>query len=180
MYGPDGYMQFREDWYKKDTYGLNAETGNYEPYQTGTLKGKLGYYDSPDNLSQYGITLEQWRAYTTNAAGESDASIYARRLNLNDLVLANYVAGRTFNWYDHTFRTGFNQDYNASVSGASDKMNYYLSFGHLKNEGAVVGNVYRATRANMKLDGKITKWLQLGANVNFRIAVMEICSRALV
>lgn len=168
VYGPDGYMQFREDWYKKDTYGLNAETGNYEPYQTGTLKGKLGYYDSPDNLAQYGITLEQWRAYTTNAAGESDASIYARRLNLNDLVLANYVSGRTFNWYDHTFRTGFNQDYNASVSGASDKMNYYLSFGHLKNEGAVVGNMYRATRANMKLDGKITKWLQLGANVNFQ------------
>lgn len=168
VYGPEGYMQFREDWYKKDTYGPNTETGNYEAYQTGTLKGKLGYYDNPGNLAQYGITLEQWRAYTTNGAGESDASIYARRLNLNDLVLANYLAGRTFNWYDHTFRTGFNQDYNASVSGASDKMNYYLSFGHLKNEGAVTGNVYRATRANMKLDGKITKWLQVGANVNFQ------------
>ena len=168
VYGSDGYMNFREDWYKKDTYGVNAETGGYEPYQTGTLKGKFGYYDDPANIAQYGITLDQWRAYTNNAVGESDASIYARRLNLNDLVLSNYIAGKSFDWYDHTFRTGFNQDYNASVSGASDKMNYYLSFGHLKNEGAVVGNVYRALRANMKIDAKVTKWFQLGANVNFQ------------
>lgn len=168
VYDPAGYMQFREDWYKKDTYGPNTQTGNYEPYQAGTLKGKFGYYDNPANLAQYGISLETWRSYTTNAPGESDASIYARRLNLTDLVLANYINNNTFDWYDHTFHSGINQDYNASVSGASDKMNYYLSFGYLHNQGAVTGNEYGAVRSNMKIDGKITKWLQVGANINFQ------------
>lgn len=168
VYNPEGYMQFREDWYKKDTYGVNTETGNYEAYQTGTNKGKYGYYDNPANLGKYGVSLENWRAYTTNTTGETDASIYARRLNLTDLVLENYLAGKSFDWYDHTFRTGFNQDYNASVSGANDRMNYYMSLGYLHNEGAVVGNVYQSIRGNLKVEGKVNKWLEIGANVNFQ------------
>lgn len=168
VFSPDGYMQYREDWYKTGTYGVNSETGKYEAYQSGTTKGKYGYYDNPNNLSQYGVSLDTWRGYTTNATGESDASIYGRRLNLSDIVLQNYIDGNSFDWYDHTFRTGINQDYNASVSGASDRMNYYMSLGYLKNEGAVVGNEYQSVRANLKLTGTVTKWLEISANVNFQ------------
>lgn len=168
VYGPEGYMKFREDWYKKDTYGLNPDNGNYEAYQAGSQKGKIGYYDNPVNLDKYGVSLEKWRSYTINAQNESDASIYARRLNLTDLVLENYLAGKTFDWYNHTFQTGFNQDYNASISGASERVNYYMSLGYLNNEGAVVGNEYQAIRSNMKIDGKVTNWLQVGINVNFQ------------
>lgn len=168
VYDPDGYMKFREDWYKKDTYGLNSVNNKYEAYQSGTLKGKIGYYDHPANLDKYGVSLEEWRSYTINAEGESDASIYARRLNLTDLVLENYLAGKTFDWYNHTFQTGFDQDYNASISGASDRVNYYMSLGYLHNEGAVIGNEYQAIRSNMKIDGKVTEWFQVGINVNFQ------------
>ncbi|MGC4233154.1 MAG: SusC/RagA family TonB-linked outer membrane protein [Niabella sp.] len=168
VFGPDAYMKYREDWYKKDTYGKNATTGVYEAYQTPSMLSKPGYYDSPDNLGKYGISLEQWRAYTTNSSGESDASIYARRLGLEGGVLNDYLAGNTFDWYKHTFRTGFNQDYNASVSGANDKMNYYMSLGYLRNEGAVKYNDYQAVRSNLKLEGKVNKWLEIGANVNFQ------------
>lgn len=168
VYSPDGYMQYREDWYKTGTYGVNPATGRYEAYQTGSQKGKIGYYDRPANLEKLGVSSDAWRGYTTNSAGESDASIYARRLGLTDVVLDNYLSSRSFDWYDHTFRTGFNQDYNASVSGASDRMNYYMSIGYLKNEGAVVGNEYSSVRANLKLNGQVTKWFELGANVNFQ------------
>jgi TonB-linked SusC/RagA family outer membrane protein len=168
MFSPSDYMQYREDWYKAETYGMNDATGRYEAYQTDAMKSKAGYYDRPENLSQYGVLLDQWRAYSSNSAGESDASIYARRLLLEGAVLENYLAGKTFDWYDHTFRTGFNQDYNVSVSGASDKMNYYLSVGYLRNEGAVNYNDYQAVRSNLKLEGKVNKWLEIGANINFQ------------
>lgn len=168
VFSPDGYMQYREDWYKTGTYGVNAETGKYEAYQSGTTKGKYGYYDRPENLGKYGVSLENWRGYTTNTTGESDASISGRRLGLTDIVLQNYIDGKSFDWYDHTFRTGINQDYNASVSGASDRMNYYMSLGFLKNEGAVVGNEYQSVRANLKLAGTVTKWFEISANVNFQ------------
>ncbi|MDR1273977.1 MAG: SusC/RagA family TonB-linked outer membrane protein [Odoribacteraceae bacterium] len=168
VFGPEAYMQYREDWYKSSTYGLNSTTGQYEPYQVGSNSSKPGFYDRPENLSQFGVSLDDWRAYSTNEAGESDASIYAKRLALREVVLENYLAGKSFDWYGHTFRTGFNKDFNASVSGANDRMNYYLSLGYLNNEGAVAGNEYRSVRVNMKLDGKVTEWLQIGANVNFQ------------
>jgi TonB-linked SusC/RagA family outer membrane protein len=168
VFDTEGYMQYREDWQKRLTYGMNPATGKYEPYQAS--EKRAGYFERPENLGKYGVSPEDWRAYTTNAAGESDASIYAKRLGLNTstLLLENYLAGKTYNWFDNVFRTGFNQDYNASVSGANDKMNYYLSFGYLSNEGAVKGNEYSSIRSNMKLEGKVTKWLEVGANVNFQ------------
>lgn len=95
-----------------------------------------GYYDTPANAAaRYGIDRNTWAGYSNNEEGESDRSIYAKRLGLRDNVLDNYLAGHTTDWYDHTFRTGINQDYNASISGGSDRMNYYLSGGLLKTKG---------------------------------------------
>jgi TonB-linked SusC/RagA family outer membrane protein len=174
VFDTEGYNQYREDWQKRLTYAVNPATGVYEAYQAIDSKGAYianpGYYERPENLSKYGVSLENWRAYTTNTEGESDLSIYAKRLGMNvsTLLLENYLAGRTYNWFDNVFQTGFNQDYNASVSGATEKMNYYLSFGYLNNEGAVKGNEYSAIRSNMKLEGKVTKWLEVGANINFQ------------
>jgi TonB-linked SusC/RagA family outer membrane protein len=167
VFGVNEYIRYREDWYKSPTYGLNETTGAYEAYQSN-YRDRPGYFDNPANLSKYGVSLDAWRAYTTNTEGETDASIYARRLALGHNVLDNYLAGKTFDWYNHTFRVGFNKDYNASVSGASERMNYYLSLGYLNNQGAVTGNEYNSVRANMKLDGKVNKWLEIGANVNFQ------------
>lgn len=166
VFNASEYMQYREDWYKVGTYGVNPATGKYEAYQTGQTNP--GYYDHPDNLGRYGVTQDQWMAYSKNESGESALSIYAKRLGLEDAVLRNFLAGKTHDWYDQTFRTGINQDYNASVSGASERMSYYMSFGYQKNEGAVKGNDYSAMRANLKVSGKVTDWLEIGANVNFQ------------
>jgi TonB-linked SusC/RagA family outer membrane protein len=168
VFGVEGYLLYREDWQKRLTYGINPATNAYEPYQV--TQTNAGYFERPENLAKYGVTLDAWRAYTTNAADESDESIYAKRLGLNSssLLLENYLAGRTYDWYNNVFQVGFNQDYNISVSGANDRMNYYLSMGYLNNEGAVKGNEYSSIRSNMKLEGKVTRWLEVGANVNFQ------------
>ncbi len=164
-----GYMQYRKDWYSAPTMGINATTGNYELYQS-TFKAQPGYYEEPTdaNLAKWGVTLAQWKAYTTNPAVTTDSEIWAKRLLLQSTVLTNYLAGQTFDWYDHSFRTGSNQDYNISASGATDQMNYYMSVGYLSNQGIAVGNNYSAVRGNLKLDGRINKWLEIGANVNFQ------------
>ena len=47
-------------------------------------------------------------------------------------------------------------------------MNYYFSLGYINNEGAVQGNEYNAFRSNMKINAKITDWLEVGANANFQ------------
>lgn len=172
VWDPEEYMQYREDWYKTPTYGFD-ENGNYGAYNArdskGNLAAPLGYYDRPDRLPA-GVDIESWRQMAPKAIteGEEDRSLYARRLDLDDVVLSNYLKNRTFDWYDYCFRTGFNQDYNLSISGANDRVNYYLGGGYSHNESAIRGDYYRAVRVNMKLGAKVTKWLEVTANANFQ------------
>lgn len=168
VFNPTDYMRYREDWYKATTYGYD-ENGNWGYY--GVNSGTpAGYYDHYDNLN--GMSQADWAAMgsTTIQSGESYKSLYARRLRLNEAqnVYDNYMAGNTYDWQKSTFRTGINQDYNASISGATDQVNYYFSFGYLNNEGAVQGNEYNAFRSNLKVNAKITDWFEVGANVNFQ------------
>ncbi|MDO4180248.1 MAG: TonB-dependent receptor [Bacteroidales bacterium] len=171
VFNPTEYMKYREDWFKATTYGYDA-SGKWGYY--GTESGvPAGYYDHYNNLSKYGLTNDQWSTMgaKTLMAGESLESLYARRMGLDadaSLVMQNYLAGKTYDWNDAVFRTGFNQDYNASISGATDKVNYYFSFGYLNNQGAIQGDDYHAFRSNMKINAKITDWLEIGANVNFQ------------
>ncbi len=167
---PSGYMQYRHDWYTAPTYGANTTTGNYEAYQSDK-KTQPGYYDEPTdaNLSKWGINIDQWRAYTTATNGTAgDQEIWAKRLLLQGTVLNNYLAGKTFDWYNNTFRTGNNQDYNISASGGSDNYNYYMSMGYLSNQGLIKGNDFKAVRSNIKLEAKMTKWLDISGNINFQ------------
>lgn len=171
VFNASEYMKYREDWFKATTYGYD-DNGNWGYYSTESGV-PAGYYDHYNNLSKYGVSTDTWA--TTGAKtlqeGESLESLYARRMGLDAdaaLVMQNYLAGKTYDWNDATFRTGFNQDYNASISGATEKINYYFSFGYLKNQGAIQGDDYHAYRSNMKLNAKITDWLEIGANINFQ------------
>ena len=91
-YDADGYLNYRSDWYKRDTYGVDAN-GNYVAYQSGQTNP--GYYDYPSeaNLAKYGITLDQWMGYSSNAADESPRSVFGRRIGLDEeaLVFENFL-----------------------------------------------------------------------------------------
>lgn len=162
---PEDYLRHRQDWYEAKTYGINPTTGAYEAYQVGDKVQQPGYYSRPGHSN---VSMDDWRAYTNNESGESDLSIWAKRVGFTGNALANLLANKTVDWEDLTYRTGFNQDYNASISGAGEKINYYFSMGYLKNEGVVRSDSYEAVRANMKINANVTKWLEIGANVNFQ------------
>lgn len=122
VYSPAGYMKYREDWYKADTYAM-GDDGVYGAYRlkdsNGNLKYQPGYFDTAENAQRlYGVDQATWAGWSQHADDDSMASIYAQRLGLQGNVLQNYLNGQTVDWWDKTFRTGFNQDYNASISGA--------------------------------------------------------------
>lgn len=83
VYDGEGYLKYRRDWYVAGTYGVNPETGAYEEYQADKKKYPAGYYDAPtqENLNKYGITLDQWRAYT-NAVRTFPTKKYGEPLGL--------------------------------------------------------------------------------------------------
>ena len=129
VYSPEGYIKYREDWEVAKTYGPNTTSGQYEPYIAARV-GQAGYFANPNQLDQYGITQAQWLAYQPAAQiqGKSLNEVWGLRLGITDAsLLKNFTEGKTHDWYNSTFRTGINHDNNLSVSGSSDKVNYYMS-----------------------------------------------------
>ncbi len=86
---------------------------------------------------------------------------------MSDFEDENYANGKTVDWQDITERTGTSQNYNLSVSGAKDKMNYYFSGSYTNIEGVVEGDDYNRTALSSRLTSNITDWLEVGTNVNF-------------
>jgi len=68
---------------------------------------------------------------------------------------------------DESTRTGWVQDYQVSVSGAGEKMNYYLSSSYSKNEGVVVGDQFSRNTILGKIDTEITDWLKVGIDAAY-------------
>jgi TonB-linked SusC/RagA family outer membrane protein len=152
VYDQAGYLQYRSDMF-------NSTTRYATP----------GKYVNPteENLAKYGITMAEWQAYDALTGDPED--VWLQRIGLYDKERHNYFNGRNYDWYKGSFQNGLQQNYNVSVSGRSkDNFNYYVSFGYLNNEGIIVGDKYRAYRANIKVDAKINKWMNTGVNINFQ------------
>ncbi len=160
----DQYLQHKVDFFESNTYDFD-ESGNWSAY----AKGSYGqnYFTNPNNLPA-GVTLDQWRGYTTQDSSVSDQEIWLRRINFTGNLLENALAGNISNWEDYVYQTGIQQDYNVSISGASPKVNYYISAGYLHNEGVRKEDYYRSIRMNAKLNTEITSWLSAGMNLNFQ------------
>ncbi len=162
----DELLDFERDYQKRQTYGFSP-SGEYGPYQSGRVD-QPGYYDRWDDLPA-GVTKDQWRAYSGADPSMSDPEVWFRRIvpAASQALVDGYLAGKTFDWDKYATRLGLNQDYTASISGATDRTNYYLSLGYLKNRGVLLGDDYNTFRANMKLTTKITDWFEVSANVSF-------------
>ena len=103
-------------------------------------------------ISRYGLT----GAYKNGGwnALSSDAQ--------NDI---NKLRSINTDWNDILFRGTFNQEYNVSLSGGSEKATYYTSLGYYDEKGNVQG--VEANRLNMvlKTSYKINKMLKVGASL---------------
>ncbi len=79
----------------------------------------------------------------------------------------NYLNGKTIDWFDYSTRTGFMQNYSASVSGATEKLNYFMSGTYTDEGGIVKGDDYYRTALTAKLESDITSWLQIGGQTDY-------------
>ena len=123
---------------------------------------KLYIFDDPRNLPA-GVTMTQWR---DGRAGDS-IDIWLDRLGLRPVEIANYKAGKTIDWYDRMFQTGFRQDHTVSLSGKKEEMSYYMSLGYTDNEGIIKGDDYQVFRTRLNLEGRVASFMTAGINMQF-------------
>lgn len=81
---------------------------------------------------------------------------------------------RPDNWYDELFNSGnLRQEYNVNISGATEKLNYYMSAGYLDDSGIIAGSGFTRYTARAKADYQAKKWLKVGANMSYTNYDME-------
>ena len=70
-------------------------------------------------------------------------------------------------WFDETYSTGINQNYQFSLSDADEKSSYYLGGGYTKEDGII--KTTSAERYNIKasFDRKLYKWIWAGVSTTF-------------
>lgn len=77
------------------------------------------------------------------------------------------VKDTDFDWMGEAFGTGFTRDYYASVSGNSDKINYFASLDHFAEKGTLINTNYRRTSGRINLGFELTKNLTANLRVNY-------------
>ncbi len=71
------------------------------------------------------------------------------------------------NWADEMFTNEMRQEYNVSVRGGTDKMNYYISAGYLSDDGVVAGSGFERISTRLNVDYQAKEWLKIGGNIGY-------------
>lgn len=74
--------------------------------------------------------------------------------------------GKYYDWDKDLFRTAIYQTYDLSVSGATDKTNYYSSISYTKDQGRSVVNGFDRISGRVNVTQKIAKIIDFTTNVN--------------
>lgn len=113
------------------------------------------------------ISLSQWYAYDGSNPNRDPIEVWLTRLNFKPIEIKDYELNRPINWYKLVFQNAIQQNYTISLSGASERFNYYWSGGYLNNQGIVVGDKFSTIQSRLKLEGEVTRYLTVGINTQF-------------
>jgi TonB-linked SusC/RagA family outer membrane protein len=128
------------------TYGMS--TGN--PRNT---KNTLEFLDT--YISTYG------KDYVGNLID------YDGWTTMNDPVTGKKLLFKETNYQNETFQGARRNEYDFNVSGGSEKSTYYISLGHLDQEGIVSGTTYKNYNFLLNTTYKLSEKWELNANIGY-------------
>jgi len=78
--------------------------------------------------------------------------------------LDNYNAGRTVDWMKLIRQQGSIQDHNASISGGTENVKYFVSGDYFKQKGIIKGYQFQRITLRSNIDATLTDWLRVGTS----------------
>lgn len=155
-------MQILKDASSAAIYGARAANG---VVLITTKRGKEGRrvisFSSYAGFSKLGnkidaLNTEQYKDFIKDLNKYADAPI-----SIPD------EETRYTNWTDAFYGTGNNQNYQLSLSSGTDKLNYYVSAGYLREQGIVAKANFNRYNFRTNIDNQQTDWLKMGINLAY-------------
>ncbi|MBO5419068.1 MAG: TonB-dependent receptor [Bacteroidales bacterium] len=99
---------------------------------------------------------------------------YEKELGLTDGQDYAFLAKTDINWLDVVYNdAAMLQNHEVSVSGATDKTNYYFSGGYYDQDGIAPGSLFERYSMRFNLEQQMAPWLRMGTNTMFNYQNIE-------
>ena len=150
--------QYYEVWYKK-LYN--------QAYYSNGGDAVAAYAAADKNLLDKGNGGLGYMVFTV-----PDGELFiGRNFKVNPNATLGYYNGAYYytpdDWYKEAFHNGYRKEYNISVSGSSNRFNYYASAGYLNDGGMVNNSNYKRYTGRVNAEYQAKDWLRFITNTSF-------------
>ena len=101
----------------------------------------------------------------------SGEQFIGRDFRINPKATLGYTDGEYYyipdDWYSEAFHSSFRQEYNLSVSGGRDRLNYYGSVGYLNDGGIVDNSGFERYTARINVDWQARPWMKVSTSMSY-------------
>lgn len=139
-------------------YGARASNG---VIVITTKRGDIGrpVINFRTQLGLSDVTTGKWNLMDTEQRIR-----YEKEIGMDTGKDYSQLAGIDMNWMDVVFEPGFLQSYELSVSGATDKTNYFVSGSYYDQDGIAPGSRFSRVSIRANIEQQAAKWLRIGTN----------------
>ncbi len=162
-----------------------GKSGKMNIDYTGTLTTSKIVDRSPSMSAADMIKFRRWAAYNQNSTefAHPDSPTMENDEKLFDTSEDNHTSWNNIkqgwaggvwdpskvtntDWTDFVTRTAVSHEHTLAISGGTEKMNAYASFGYLSNNGTQKGQWYDRYTGKISVNINPTKWLSMQASIN--------------
>ena len=162
----DDPAQYYETWYK-------MMYNSY--YYSGHSVAESYAYANKNLLDQNNGGL----GYLVYTVPEGE-NLVGTNFKLNPNATLGYSDGEYYytpdNWYNEAYHTGMRQEYNVSISGATDRFTYYASAGYLDDGGMVDNSEYKRFTGRVNAEYQVKPWFRMITNMSFSQSDSQVAS----
>lgn len=141
-------------------YGARAANG---VVVITTKRGRMSEAAKITFRTQLGFSQlanEDWNLMNT-----SERIQYEKELGLDAGKNYDKLGQIDINWLDKVYNSSAPlQNYELSVSGATEKINYFVSGGYYNQDGVAVGSTFERFNFRANVEAKANEWLKIGTN----------------
>lgn len=163
-----------------------GQSGKMAIDYTGTLTVSNIIDRSPSMSAADFIQFSRWAKHNADPSAYADpmkptqaedAALFGETASLDPTFYNNVMSGwsgntwdaskvKNTNWTDYVTQTALSQEHTLAVSGGTEKMKAYASFGYLNNKGTQKGQWYERYTGKVNVNIQPTKWFTLQASIN--------------
>ena len=164
-----------------------GKSGKMSIDYTGTLTVSNIVDRSPSMSAADFVQYARWAAHNLDASryadplhptqAEDQALFTAEYGSLDPTSVANIMKGwsggtwdpsriENTNWTDKVTQTSISHEHTLAISGGTENMNAYGSFGYLSNKGTQKGQWYDRYTGKVSVNIKPTRWFSMQASIN--------------